>query len=46
MSTSAVQGHEWMVFQFFGTLFWQKRGEEGKNVLLDLSQADNIKKAF
>ena len=47
MSSSAVPGYEWMVFSFFGPCFGQKGGEEGKNVLLDLSQVDNvINKAF
>lgn len=38
--------NEWFC-SFLGPSFGQKRGEEGKNVLLDLSQVDNIiKKAF
>jgi len=30
MSSSAVPGYEWMVFQFFGALFWTKKGGGGQ----------------
>ena len=33
--------NEWFC-SFLGPCFGQKSGEEGKNVLLDLSQVDNI----